>query len=180
MEQIVRGVAEAYEELTLPTKVIGEDGKIPTWMFGRNTLYNNVGPPSVTWIPGDGTIEAPKVGTAVVTEDAQGIATPPQRSRVIVDRMLTFEVLCNGLSYEQAENLMTSVIAAVRASQGVETPVTGENWITEQEATHDNALNKFLVMITVDMRLTVLDEQRPLTVITAQQHTEDIDNTLEC
>lgn len=171
MEQNVKAIAAQYELLTLTTKVVGENGKIPTWLFGRNALYNNVGPPRVTWIPTSGAIGAPSASTEVVGTE---------RLRAILTREVEFEVHCNGTSYEQTENLIGAVAAACRRVLGPESGPTDELWVTDQEGTHDNALNKVEAILTVNMRIPVVDEQKGLVTITAQGHTEILDPDLAC
>lgn len=171
MEQNIRGIAEAYVTLDLTTKVL-EDGKTPTWLFGRNQLHNNIGPPRVTWVPDSGTFVGPYPGGGLADGDTV------QRDVSIVDRMLTMQVYCNGETYEQAENLMSSVIAATRQALGPDTQFTDETWLSEQDATSDNALNQHEVVLSVAMRMPSLMEQGGLTTILAETHTEIIDPDL--
>ena len=170
MELNVLAVAAVYETLTISSKVLGDDGKIPVWLFGRNALYANSGPPSVTWIPSSGTIEGPATLGGALADDGT-----TRRDRAIFDRMLTFDVYCNGRSYKETENLVVSVAAAVKQALLVGTKVTGETWTTEQESNHDNALNLIQAILTVDMRIPVIDEESALTVVNFQAHTEELD-----
>ncbi len=175
MEQNVLAVKAAYDALTLATKVTNGSGDPPTWLFGRTNLHFNIGPPRVTWVPESGSIEGPKnVGGGL----ADGGTTVKARS--LVDRLLNFQVYCNGISYEQTENIMVSVIAATRAALGVGTEFGNEVWPTEQIDTADNALNKIEVVLDVAIRMPVLDESGTLAVITTQTHTEILDPDLDC
>ncbi len=175
MELNVLAVKEAYDALTLATKVVNESGDPPTWLFGRTELHNNIGPPRVTWVPSSGPIEAPLNVGGGVTDGGTTV-----KARSLVDRVLAFDVFCNGRSYEEAENIMVSVIAATRAALNVGTQFGSETWATEQEDTADNALNKIEVVLEVTIRMPVLDQSGGLTVITGQQHTEILDPDLDC
>lgn len=170
MEQNVRAVETAYNALTLATKVEGV-----TWAFGRVALNNNIGPPTIIWVPESGTIEPPDNIGGGLTDGGT-----TNKGRSLADRLLSFRVYCNGKSYEQAENLVVSVIAATRAALQVGTEFTDETWVTEQEGVSDTALNHYLAVLGVSMRMPVLDQSGGLTVITTQTHTEDIDNDLDC
>lgn len=175
MELNVLAIKTAYDALTLSTKVVNQAGDPPTWLFGRTSLHLNVGPPRVTWVPDAGSIVAPlNIGGGL----ADGGTTVKDRS--LVDRVLTFQVYCNGRSYEETENIMSSVIAATRAALGVGTQFGSETWSTEQEDTADNALNKIEVVLDVEIRMPVIDESGALVVITGQQHTEILDPDLDC
>ena len=175
MELNVLAIKAAYDELSLASKVTNQAGDPPTWLFGRTSLHLNVGPPRVTWVPDSGSVVAPlNIGGGL----AEGGTTVKDRS--LVDRVLTFQVYCNGISYEQTENIMVSVIAATRTALGVGTQFGSEVWHTEQQDTADNALNKIEVVLDVAIRMPVIDESGGLVVIASQQHTEILDPDLDC
>ena len=165
METNVRAVETAYNAITLATKV-----ENVTWAFGRVALNNNIGPPSIIWVPQSGTIEPPgNIGGGLT----DGGTT--NKGRSLNDRALEFNVYCNGKSYEQTENLLTGVIVAIRAALKVGSEAKDETWVTEQVGESDTALNAFLAMLAVTMVIPVLDESGGLTVITTQTHTEELD-----
>ena len=170
MEQNVRAIEVAYDALTLSTKV--ED---VTWAFGRIALGNNIGPPSIIWVPSSGPIGPPlNVGGGL----ADGGTTVMDRS--LADRLLNFRVYCNGLTYEITENLLVSVIAATRAALQVGTVFGDETWLTEQADVADTALNEIVAVLDVAIRMPVLDESGGLTVIANATHTEILDPDLDC
>ena len=170
MEQNVRAIEVAYDALTLATKV--DD---VTWAFGREALNNNLGPATNIWVPDSGSIEPPlNVGGGL--EDG-GTTT---KARSLADRLMNFQVYCNGIDYEQTENLLVSVIAATRAALQVGTVFGNETWLTEQSGVADTALNEVVAVLDVAIRMPVLDESGGLTVIANATHTEILDPDLDC
>ncbi len=173
MEQNIRAIGVAYDALTLSSKVVTSNDQRPTWAFGRAALNYNSGPPSVTWVPSSGPISPPlNVGGGL----ADGGTTVKARS--LADRMLSFDVYCNGATYEQTENLLVSVIAATRAALQVGTVFGDETWLTEQADSADTALNEVVAILDVSIRMPVLDESGALVALTTQQHTEILDPNL--
>ncbi|MEE8306471.1 MAG: hypothetical protein V3R81_04350 [Gammaproteobacteria bacterium] len=175
MELNVLAVATAYDALELSTKVVDENNDRPKWLFGRRALNNNIGPPRITWVPNSGPIDSPlNIGGKL----ENGGTTVKGSS--IVDRVLGFDVYCNGRSYEETENMVVSVISATRNALGVGTDFGDETWLTEQEGGSDNALNKIEAVLGVSIRMPVLKESGPVTIITTQTHTEILDPDLDC
>lgn len=168
MEQNVLAVAAVYETLTIASRVIKENGKPPTWMFGRKMLETNLPvPPSVVWVPQSGPIQAPV--------SAGGAVVGTERQKPIADRLLSFDVHCNGVDFEQTENLLASVIAATREAANTGAEFGDETWLTEQEGVSDWSQNNTVAILQVSLRMPVIDEEAGLVVITDQTHTEDLD-----
>lgn len=142
------------------------DARLVGWYFGRLALKENDVPPRVTFVPRSGDITTSANMGGVTDDPVSG-----SRDRTLFDRNVTLDVYCQGIDFEQTEDLMHLVVAAAHISSKVAVRVGEEEWESQTENGADYARLGEKVRLEMMMRIPILREEAGLTEITNETFT---------
>jgi len=163
-----------------------------TFGFGRLDLAKHASPPRVVWVP---------TGAELMPAENRGgkahttAASEPQRKDQIGTRAVRVIAFCwaAGATYDAqlqaTEQLVHNVYAALRRSSRADLIVTGEQWMSQDESDAGWPVRGQIAAIDFQVRVPVFNEiialtddtpddhGAPLTIIAAEEHSADFDDS---